>query len=126
MDNTSVKEPIYFKIFEGGKNLLKNLDARCKRACMATSRDKYYTKMCKTLIDYNDRNDAPLYNDKILEVMHKFIVEEELNAHNITSDSHNVTVDTFSRTSNTQRENANAILTSEKVNKSDELAETLK
>ena len=40
-------------------------------------------------------------------------------------DAHNVTADTFSQTSNTQRENANAILTSEKLNISDDLAETL-
>ena len=50
--------------------------------------------------------------------MHKVIVEE--------SDTHNVTVDTFSNTSNTQRENANTIFTSEKLYKSGDLAETLK
>ena len=41
-------------------------------------------------------------------------------------DAHNVTADNFSQMSNTLRENANAILTSEKLDKSDELAETLK
>ena len=49
-----------------------------------------------------------------------------MGAHNITSDAHNVTVDTFNYTSNTQRENANAILTSEKVDKPEDLEETLK
>ena len=42
------------------------------------------------------------------------------------SDTNNVTSDTFRHTSNTQRENANAIFTSEKLDKSDELADTLK
>ena len=51
-------------------------------------------------------------------MIHKVIAEEESYAHNITAD-------TFSHTSNTQRENANVILTSEKLDKSDDLAETL-
>ena len=41
-------------------------------------------------------------------------------------DAHNVTVDTFNCTSNTQIENANAILTSENLDKLYELVETLK
>ena len=47
-------------------------------------------------------------------------------AHNITSYSHNATADTISQTPSIQRENANAILTSKKLVKSDELAEMLK
>ena len=42
------------------------------------------------------------------------------------SDAENVTADTFSHTSNTQIDNANAIFTSEKLDKSDELADKLK
>ena len=42
------------------------------------------------------------------------------------SDVNNVTMDTFSHTPNTQRENANVIFTSEKLDKSDDLADTLK
>ena len=41
-------------------------------------------------------------------------------------DTNNVTVDTFGHTSNTQRENVNAILTSENLDKSDVLTEILK
>ena len=93
---------------------------------MANSRDKYYTKVYETRIDYNDRNDASLYNKNILDAIHKVIDEEELDAHYIILDAHNVTVDNFSQTSNTQRENSNAILTSEKLDKSDALAEMLK
>ena len=40
------------------------------------------------------------------------------------SDANNVTSDTFSHTPNTQRENANAIFTSEKLNKLDDLEDT--
>ena len=74
--------------------------------------------MLRTITDYNDRNDAPLFNDKIQEAIHKLIEEE--------FDYHNVTADTFSHTSNIQRDNTNAIFTSEKLDKSDEVAETLK
>ena len=49
-----------------------------------------------------------------------------MDAHNIASDSHNVTADTFSQTPNTQGYHANAILTSEKLDTSDDLAEMLK
>ena len=82
--------------------------------------------MYETLIDYNDRNDAPFCNEKIQDSIHKFVTEKESDAHNITLDDHNITEDNFSQTSNTQRENENAILTSEKLHKSDELAGTLK
>ena len=50
MDNPVFKEPICFNIFECGKNILNNLDATHERACMATSRDRYYTKIYETLI----------------------------------------------------------------------------
>ena len=42
------------------------------------------------------------------------------------SDANNITADTFSHMSNTQIDNANAIFTSEKLDKPDELADMLK
>ena len=90
------------------------------------SRDKYYTKIYETLIDYNDHNDAPLSNENIEYAINKFITEEESDSHNINFDAHNVTADTFSQTFNTQRVNENAILTSAKLDKSEEMSETLK
>ena len=74
--------------------------------------------MYKTLIDYNDRNNASLFNQKIQEAIYKYIKQE--------LDANNVPADTFSHTSNTQIKNANAIFTSEKLDKSDELEDTLK
>ena len=58
--------------------------------------------------------------------MHKVIAEEESDAHNITPDAQNLTADNFSQTYNTQIDNANAILTSEKTDKLYGMAETLK
>ena len=75
-DNPVIKEPSYFNIFECGKTILNKLDATFKRACMATSRDKNYTKMYETLIDYNDRNDAPLFNEKIPDTIYKVIEKD--------------------------------------------------
>ena len=42
------------------------------------------------------------------------------------ADANIVTVDTFSHTSNTQRENARAIFTSEKLDKQDKLVDAVK
>ena len=87
---------------------------------MVTSRDWYYTEMVNTQTDYNDRNNTPLSNAKIIEVMRKVIKKEYI------VDSNNVTADTFSHTSNTQRENTNTIFTSEKLDESDELVDAVK
>ena len=89
---------------------------------MATPIDKYYTYLYSTITECNDRNCATLSNDNIRDEIHRVIVEEEVDAHNIT-------MDTFIQmpvTSNTQGENENKILTSQKRNKLDALAETLK
>ena len=37
--------PSYFNIFECGRNIFNRLDVTYKRACMATLKEKYYTKM---------------------------------------------------------------------------------
>ena len=75
--------------------------------------------MYRTLNDYNDCNNSPLSNNKIIEAMHKVTEEESI------SNANNGTVDKSSHTTNTQRENANSIFTSEKLDKSNELADTL-
>ena len=86
-DNPVIKEPSYFKLFECGKNLLNRLDATCKRACMVTSRYKYYTEIFNTLTYYNDRNNGPLSNKNIQEAVHKFMdMESILDANKVTAD----------------------------------------
>ena len=122
------KEPNYFNMFECGNIILNMIDAMCERVCMATPKDKYHTKMYKTLVDYNERNDAPVSNEKIQQEMRKLITKEEADARNITSDAHNTTADNFCQTPvtpNTQGKNENAILTSERLNNLDALSETL-
>ena len=96
---------------------------------MTTSRDKYHTKMVETVVDYNYLNSAPLSNGNIRQSISKVITEKKVDECNITLDSHNVNMDDVCQypvTTNTQEENANTILTSERINNSDVLAETLK
>ena len=83
---------------------------------MSNPRDKYYTKIYETLVDYNDRNNAPFSNEKIQQATGKVIAEEEADERNINVDTYNVTMDTLFHstvTNNTQGETANTILTSE-------------
>ena len=67
--------------------------------------------MFKTLIYYNERNNTPSSNVKIWEAMRKVIEEESI------ADANNITENTCGHTYNTQRDNANAIFTSEKLDK---------
>ena len=55
--------------------------------------------MFNTITDYNDRNNTPLYNENIWEVIFKVVKEESI------GDANDFTVDTFIHTSNTQRDN---------------------
>ena len=120
IDNPVINEPSYLNLFYCGKNLLNKLNAMYRQACMLPSRGRYYTETFKTLTDYNDLNNTPLSNTNIQEAIRKFIEEVSV------LDTNNVTEDTFSHMSNTQRENVNAIFTSEKLDKLDELVDAVK
>ena len=43
IDNFVINAPRYFKLFECGKNSLKNIDAMYERACMANFQGKWDT-----------------------------------------------------------------------------------
>ena len=75
IDITVINKPRYFKLFECGKNLLNRLDATCNQACIATSRDRYYTEIFRTQTDYNDRNNTPLSNLNLREAIRKLMEE---------------------------------------------------
>ena len=115
-DNSVINELSYCNLVECGKTILNRIYATCKLACAATSRDRYYMEMFKTLTDYNYCNNTPLSNVMI----RKFIKNESI------ADTNNVTADTFIHTLNTQIDNANAVFTSEKLDKSDELVDVVK
>ena len=67
----------YFNIYKCGRNILNRIDMAYEQLCMATTKDKYYTKMLETLVDYNDCNNAPLSNEKIRQVVRRVMAETE-------------------------------------------------
>ena len=71
--------PSYFNIFECGKDLLNRLDVTYEQACMGNNnpKDKYYTKLLETVIDYNDHHNAPLSNENIRQEISTFMAEAE-------------------------------------------------
>ena len=78
--------------------------------------------MFENLVDYNDRNNAPLSNEKLRQAISKVMAETEAEERNVILDANSVAMDTFCQspvTTNTQGENLNAILTSEGINISD-------
>ena len=96
MDYSVIKAPIYFKIFECGKNFLKNIDATYERACMANfqvkqdtenlryvracmldKKKKYYMEQSNTITTFNDNNKYLLSNAKIREAILKGMMEDE-------------------------------------------------
>ena len=70
--------PSYFNIFECGRNSLDRLDMTYEQACMATPKDKYYTKLLKNIVADNNHNGVPLSNEKIQQAVS--IVMEETEA----------------------------------------------
>ena len=68
---------IYCNIFARNRNILNRLDVKYEQACMDTTKEKYYTKMLETLVDYNDCNNALLSNENLRQAVSKFMVEIE-------------------------------------------------
>ena len=64
----------YFNVLNCGANILNRLEVTYERACMATIKEKYYTKILETIVDYNDRNNAPLSNEKLRHTVSKVMV----------------------------------------------------
>ena len=95
---------------------------RYGRACMLEKKENYYTKLSNNTTTLNDRNDAPLSNAKIQEVILKVMMEDEEES---TTDANNITADEFSHGSSSKRENEEAIFISEKLDKSDELVDEI-
>ena len=82
----------------------------------------YYTKLGNTITTFNENNDALLSNASIQDGIVKVVIkyEEELK-----TDANNVFTDAFIHASSSQRENMDLIFTSEKLDKLDELVNTI-
>ena len=68
---------------------------------MENSKDNYYTELCSTITDYNERNNMPLSNVNIREAILQVMREEEEEAITRTN---KVTADTFSLKFSPQKE----------------------
>ena len=53
------------------------LDMTYEQVCMATQKDKYYTKLWETLVGYNDHRNSPLSNDNLLQAISTVMAETE-------------------------------------------------
>ena len=96
-----------FNVFECGRKILDRLDVSYEIACMATAREKYFTKMLDSLHDDNHCHGTPLSSKKLQDEVIKVMEEEEKDAKRNVK---NVTMDTFFQslfTINTQRKDAN-------------------
>ena len=104
--NVTDEVPRYFNIFKCGRNIFNRLDLKYKRECMTST--KKNTKMLETLADYNDHNNAPLYNGKLRRAVSKVMEEMEGEERDFELNAKNVTMDTFCYqspvTTNTQGE----------------------
>ena len=118
------------------------IDATCEQVCMATPKEKYYVELLKyqweriaeskenyytelnnNITNFNDNNNTSLSNAKIQEAVMRVTREDKEGE---ITDANNVTNDTWSLVSSSQRENLNAMFTSEKLEKSDELVDAVK
>ena len=63
----------YFNILECGGNILNIIDVTYELACLANPKEKYYTKMLETLVDYNDRKNAPFFDENLWQAVSKFM-----------------------------------------------------
>ena len=77
-EESSVTDEVlsYFKVFKCGRNILNRLDVTYEQACMVTPKEKYFMTLVETLIDYNDRHDIPLSNEKLCHSVSK-VTEEK-------------------------------------------------
>ena len=119
--------PIYFNIFECGRDIFNILDVTYERACMAIPKEKYYMNLLDTLIDHNDRHHLPLFNEGLRKSVSKVMAETEEEERNVKHNTNNVDMDTFCQspvTTNIQRNIAS--VPNERQMLSEILAETIK
>ena len=82
----------------------------------------YYIELSNTITTLNYNNNTPLSNVNILEAILKFMMENE---EKYITGANNVIADAFSHASSSQREILDAIFTSEKLEKSDQLVDAI-
>ena len=71
------------------------LDMSYELACMATPRYEYYKNILETLIDHNDRHNAPLSSENLRQAVRRVMAETEEIERDPEHNKNNVTMDTF-------------------------------
>ena len=74
---------------------MNRLDVTYERSLMANTKEKYYTNMLETLVDYNDRNNAPLFNENLWRSVSKVMAYTEEEEYDAKRNAYNLTMDTF-------------------------------
>ena len=98
-----------------------------EQACMAITKDEYYTKILQTLFSYNDCKNSPFSNKNIVQAVSRVMAETEEEERDARYNAKILTMGKFFRrspvTNNTQGDIVNE--TSERWISSDILAETI-
>ena len=87
--------PSYFNVFECGRSFFNRLEVTYEQVCIATPRYEYYLKMLETLIDHNDRHNAPLSSEKLRQAVSIVVAEMEEEERDAKHNANNVTMDTI-------------------------------
>ena len=119
--------PIYFNIFECGRNLFNKIDMTYDRACMYTPKDIYFDNILETLVNHNNRHNAPFSNENLRQAISIVVSETEDEERNAKCNANNMNMDNLCQspvTANTQRKNTN--ITIERQIYLDILAERIK
>ena len=95
---------------------------RYKQACMLEKKENYHTELSDIITIFNDNKNTLLSSMNILKAIFKVIIENEEES---ITEANNVSYDAFSYASSSYRENPNAIFTSEKLEKLDELVDAI-
>ena len=107
---------------------MNGLDVTYEQACMASTKEKYYTKILENIVDYNDRNNTPFSNEKLRKAVSKIVAETEEEEHDAKRYANNVTIYTLCHKSiditNTQGKISN--VTNERLISYDILVEAIK
>ena len=61
---------------------------------MDTMKDKYFEKILETLVNHNDRHNAPFSNENLWQAIIKVMVETEEEERNAERNANNLTMDT--------------------------------
>ena len=98
-----------------------------EQACMSTPKDKYYTKLLETAIDYNNHHNAPLSDENLKQAIYTVMAETEKEEFDAKRNSNNVTIYTLCQSPDMTNTQGNILnVPNERRISSNIMAETIK